>query len=96
MGMGGVLHSEITSVLYGQPNAPLLASFIGGLGGRDIPAEEFFQIASVLREAAEQGSAPPPRLLYTENELREVRKLQAIAQVERNEIKRDNGGQGSE
>jgi pyruvate ferredoxin oxidoreductase alpha subunit len=92
MGMGGVLQSEIASTLYGQPGAPLLASFIGGLGGRDIPAEEFFQIASVLRDAAEQGSAPPPRLLYTENELREVRKLQAIAQVERNELK----GQGDE
>ncbi len=92
MGMGGVLHSEVTSVLYGQPDAPLLASFIGGLGGRDIPAAEFFQIATVLREAAEQGSAPPPRLLYTENELREVRKLQAIASVEREVL----GGQGDE
>ncbi len=90
MGMGGVLHSEVTSVLYGQPHAPLLASFIGGLGGRDIPAEEFFQIATLLREAAEQGRAPPPRLLYTENELREVRKLQAIATVERSELK-ENG-----
>ncbi len=87
MGMGGVLHSEVASTLYGQTEAPLLASFIGGLGGRDIPAEEFFQIAAVLREAAEQGSAPPPRLLYTDNELREVRKLQAIAKVERSELK---------
>jgi pyruvate ferredoxin oxidoreductase alpha subunit len=87
MGMGGILHSEVTSVLYGQAESPLLASFIGGLGGRDIPIEEFFQIATVLREATEQGSAPPPRLLYTENELREIRKLQAIAKVERSELK---------
>jgi pyruvate ferredoxin oxidoreductase alpha subunit len=69
----------------------LLASFIGGLGGRDIPSEEFFQIATVLCEAAEQGSAPPPRLLYTENELREVRKLQAIASVERRELREKDG-----
>ncbi len=87
MGMGGVLHSEVAASLYGQSDAPLLASFIGGLGGRDISAEEFFQIATVLRDAAERGTAPPPRLLYTEGELREVRKLQAIAGVERNELR---------
>jgi pyruvate ferredoxin oxidoreductase alpha subunit len=92
MGMGGVLYSEVASSLYGQAEAPLLASFIGGLGGRDIPTEEFFQIATVLRQAAEEGSAPPPRLLYSEDELREVRKLQAIAKVERSELKE----QGSE
>ena len=28
---------------------------------------------------------PPPRLLYTEDELREIRKLQSIALVEREE-----------
>ncbi len=87
MGMGGVIYSEVASSLYGQSDAPLLASFIGGLGGRDISAEEFFQIAEVLKESAAQGTTPPPRLLYTENELREVRKLQAIAGVERYELR---------
>ncbi|MEN8179233.1 MAG: pyruvate synthase [Pseudomonadota bacterium] len=83
-GAGGVLHGEIAAALYGQPDAPpVLASFIGGLGGRDIPAEEFYQIAKVIRDAAEQGETPPPRLLYTGTELRETRKLQAIARVER-------------
>jgi len=86
MGMGGVLYSEVAMALYGQAGAPLLASFVGGLGGRDIAANEFYEMARVLRDAAEAGRAPPPRLLYTQNELREVRKLQAIAQVERNEL----------
>jgi pyruvate ferredoxin oxidoreductase alpha subunit len=86
MGKGGVLHTEVCEALYGQPNAPLLASFIGGLGGRDIPAEEFYAIAEVLRAAVMAGRAPPPRLLYTETELREMRKLQAIAHVERREL----------
>jgi pyruvate ferredoxin oxidoreductase alpha subunit len=86
MGKGGVLHTELCEALYGQPNAPLLASFIGGLGGRDIPAEEFYAIAGVLRAAVKVGRAPPPRLLYTETELREMRKLQAIAHVERREL----------
>ena len=91
MGMGGVLHSELASVLYGRNNAPpVLASFIGGLGGRDISTEEFFEIAQVLRQAVESGQTPPPRLLFTETELREVRKLQAIAQVERSQLGETN------
>ncbi|MFZ5508451.1 MAG: pyruvate synthase [Pseudomonadota bacterium] len=79
MGKGGVLHMEIASALYGQAGAPPLLSFVGGLGGRDVSAEEFYEIAEVMRRAAQEGTVPPPRLLYTEGELREVRKLQAIA-----------------
>jgi pyruvate ferredoxin oxidoreductase alpha subunit len=87
MGKGGVLHSEIASVLYGAPDAPpILASFIGGLGGRDISSEEFFEIASTLQQAIKDQQTPAPRLLYSETELREVRKLQAIAHVERQEL----------
>jgi pyruvate ferredoxin oxidoreductase alpha subunit len=86
-GKGGVLHGELASVLYGQPDAPpVLASFIGGLGGRDISAEEFYEIAAQTREVADSGRTPPPRLLYTEDELREVRKLQAIAHAERERL----------
>jgi pyruvate ferredoxin oxidoreductase alpha subunit len=79
MGFGGVLHAEVASALYGCPGAPPLLGFVGGLGGRDIPPEEFFEMARLAREAAETGTVPPPRMLYTEAELREVRKLQAIA-----------------
>ncbi len=87
MGMGGVLHSELTTILYGRNDAPaVLASFIGGLGGRDISTEEFFEIAQSVRQAFETGQTPAPRLLYTQTELREVRKLQAIAQVEREQL----------
>jgi len=87
MGMGGVLHSELAGALYGMADAPpILASFVGGLGGRDISQEEFFAMAEALREAADSGVTPPPRLLYTETELAEIRKLQAIAQVERHEL----------
>ena len=87
IGKGGVLHSELASVLYGHADAPpALVSFITGLGGRDVRLEEFFQMAEVTRMAAETGEVPPARLLYTETELREVRKLQAIARVEREEL----------
>ncbi|MEH6468523.1 MAG: hypothetical protein V7725_02790 [Porticoccus sp.] len=85
MGKGGVLHSELASALYDQPDAPVLASFIGGLGGRDISAEEFYQMVADTHKAVAEKTTPQPRLLYTENELREIRKLQAIAKVEREE-----------
>ena len=86
MGKGGVLHTETASALYSQSDAPILASFIGGLGGRDISAEEFYEIAATLQNAAKQNKTPEPRLLYTEAELRAMRKLQAIAHVEREEL----------
>jgi pyruvate ferredoxin oxidoreductase alpha subunit len=86
MGQGGVLHTELTSSLYGKPEAPgIIISFIGGLGGRDISAEEFYEMVSITRKAIASGDTPKPRLLYTDTELREVRKLQAIAIVEQEE-----------
>ena len=83
MGKGGVLHAEVASALYGEADAPaILTSFIGGLGGRDISPEELYQIVAETRKAIEDGRAPTPRLLYTRGELREIRKLQAIAEAE--------------
>ena len=86
MGMGGVLFAELAGALYGEPQAPLLASYVGGLGGRDLPQEEFFEIARELREALARETPPAPRLLYTADELRQMRKLQAVASAERDEI----------
>jgi pyruvate ferredoxin oxidoreductase alpha subunit len=87
IGKGGVLHSELTSALYGRSDTPkVLASFIGGLGGRDITQEEFFEMAKLLKDDTDKGEPPEPRLLYNENELRQIHKLQAIAHVEREEL----------
>lgn len=92
MGKGGILHSELCSALYGQPGAPpVLASFIGGLGGRDIGPEEFYAMANETLEAEAAGVPHVPRLLYKHSELREMRKLQAIAHVER-EVDVTTGG----
>jgi pyruvate ferredoxin oxidoreductase alpha subunit len=86
LGKGGVLYTELASALWGLDRGPkILASFVGGLGGRDIRSEEFYEMAEVTRKAVAEGRPPPPRLLYTEEELREVRKLQAIAVAERSE-----------
>ncbi len=86
LGKGGVLAAELASSLYGIPDGPCIVSFIGGLGGRDIAPEEFYEIARIARGAADTGVVPPPRLLYTAGELREMRKLQAIAAAERREL----------
>jgi pyruvate ferredoxin oxidoreductase alpha subunit len=86
LGRGGILHTEVAASLAGTSPAPLLLSYVGGLGGRDIGPEEFYAIARELRAAVEQGRAPPPRLLYTANELRELRKLQTLAGVERERL----------
>ena len=88
MGKGGVLYAELASALYGRPGAPVLVSFVGALGGRDIAAEEFYEMAKVALQAADEGVAPEPRLLYTAGELRELRNLQAIAGAERHTITR--------
>ena len=85
LGKGGVLHTELASCLYGTRDAPVLVSFVGGLGGRDISPAEFFEMADVTRKAAESGHTPAPRLLYTEQELDELRRLQDIALAERHD-----------
>jgi pyruvate ferredoxin oxidoreductase alpha subunit len=83
-GFGGVLHGELAAALAGMAAPPgALLNFIGGLGGRDIALEELFEIARLAGEAGDSGIVPPPRLLFTRAELREVRKLQAAAHVER-------------
>ncbi len=40
-GIGGPVCSEIKAALYQQPKRPKIFSFIGGLGGRDVPPEQF-------------------------------------------------------
>jgi pyruvate ferredoxin oxidoreductase alpha subunit len=91
MGKGGILPTELASALYGQPEAPpILASFVGGLGGRDIAAAEFYEMARVVQEAVQSGTTPAPRLLCTEEELRGIRALQTVACAGQP----DRGGEG--
>ncbi|HKI99283.1 MAG TPA: pyruvate synthase [bacterium] len=79
-GHGGVLHGDVLATLYqaGVPG-PVVAAFVGGLGGRDIALEEFAEMARVVRTAADAGKSPPARMLYTAEELRQTRALQAVA-----------------
>jgi pyruvate ferredoxin oxidoreductase alpha subunit len=56
-GPGGPVASEIRSALYGQPDAPRVVSFVGGLGGRDIMVEDFEKIVERGMEITEKGSS---------------------------------------
>ena len=62
-----------------------------GLGGRDISQQEFFEMINEIKQACDNGETLPTRLLYTKNELTEIRKLQAIALAEHAEINQQRG-----
>ncbi len=82
LGKGGILYTELASALYSMTDSqPVLVSFIGGLGGRDITREEFYEMVVVTMKAIETGKASPPRLLYSKEELMQMRGLQSIARV---------------
>jgi pyruvate ferredoxin oxidoreductase alpha subunit len=82
LGKGGILLTELSSALYGIPGAPpILAGFVGGLGGRNISNEEFFEIHKVVQRGVATGVCPAPQLLYTDEELRALRKMQSVARA---------------
>ncbi|MCX5908138.1 MAG: pyruvate ferredoxin oxidoreductase, partial [Deltaproteobacteria bacterium] len=43
-GVGGPVCSEIKAALYPQAKRPKIVSFIAGLGGRDVPPEQFVEM----------------------------------------------------
>jgi pyruvate ferredoxin oxidoreductase alpha subunit len=81
LGKGGILYTELCSALYSIADKPVLVSFIGGLGGRDITREEFYEMVAVTMKAVDTGEPPPPRLLYSKEELVQMKGLQSIAKV---------------
>ncbi len=79
-GKGGILYTEVSSVLYGiSSSPPILVSYIGGLGGRDITFNEFAAVADELKESVQTGKVPEPRLLFNHTELEQVKAMQKIA-----------------
>jgi pyruvate ferredoxin oxidoreductase alpha subunit len=79
VGLGGITYGEITAALYGKKDAPLLLSYIGGLGGKDISTAEFAQILEDLQQSEITGHALPPRLLYTDREAAQMNTFLQIA-----------------
>jgi pyruvate ferredoxin oxidoreductase alpha subunit len=46
---------EVKAALYGEEKRPRIASFVGGLGGRDVIPEEFVQMIKKGSELTEKG-----------------------------------------
>ncbi len=55
-GQGGPVCSEIKSALYDMPGKPKVVSFVGGLGGRDMSAEDFEYVFDRGKEIAQEHS----------------------------------------
>ena len=56
-GMGGVLHQELKSLLYGMENAPNVHGFLTGVGGVNVPPSTLENLIAVYGKA-EQTSQP--------------------------------------
>jgi pyruvate ferredoxin oxidoreductase alpha subunit len=68
VGFGGITYAELASALYAERHRPLLLSYVGGLGGKDLSSAEFDQILEDLQRSVANGQAMPSRLLYTDRE----------------------------
>lgn len=79
LGSGGIFYNEIAASLYNEPKRPVILSFIGGLGGKDISAAEFQKILGDTIRASGSGVVPETQLLYTEGEWEQMRHLLEIA-----------------
>jgi len=79
-GLGGILFHELAGTLA-APGAtpPVLRSFIGGLGGKDISSAEFDQILAVLESASPAAGLVEPELLFTQRDWELVRNRQEMA-----------------
>jgi pyruvate ferredoxin oxidoreductase alpha subunit len=55
-GPGGPVASEVRSALYDEKDRPVIVSFMGGLGGRDMLAKDFEYVIDHGREVAKEGS----------------------------------------
>ena len=79
IGKGGILYSEIASVICNEKEKPLLLSFISGLGGKNMSPSEFEFIFDAMINTEKTGIVPEPHLLYTETEWKEMERVKKIA-----------------
>jgi pyruvate/2-oxoacid:ferredoxin oxidoreductase alpha subunit len=56
-GVGGVLHQELRSALYGMKSAPHVHGYLAGVGGVNVPPE---RIVHFVREARASDAEPEP------------------------------------
>ena len=61
--MGGPVATEIARALYHLPERPVIHSFVYGLGGRDVPPENFYEVIEKMEWIA-KGNTPDRMVTY--------------------------------
>ena len=81
LGKAGVIYSELAEALYHLPERPkVLLSFIGGLGGADLPFGALRFMLDTLKEALRSGEVPRiPIWIYGEQEAAQMRRAMKVA-----------------
>jgi pyruvate ferredoxin oxidoreductase alpha subunit len=79
-GLGGIFFHEVAaSLAASRAGPPILRSFIGGLGGKDISQAEFDHVLRVMESARPADGPVPPEFLITAPEWQQVRSRLATA-----------------
>ena len=79
-GLGGILYQEVSGALASAgERVPVMRSFIGGLGGKDISQGEFDWVLEALDGAKPSDGPVPCQLLFTDAEYEQVRMALSIA-----------------
>jgi len=79
-GLGGILYQEVAGAVASAPERPpVMRSFIGGLGGKDISQAEFDRVLEVLDEAKPGEGPVPCELLFTDAEYQQVKTALRVA-----------------
>jgi pyruvate ferredoxin oxidoreductase alpha subunit len=79
-GLGGILYQEVAGALASTlERPPVMRSFIGGLGGKDISQAEFDRVLEVLDEAKPGDGSVSCELLFTDTEYQQVRTALSVA-----------------
>jgi pyruvate ferredoxin oxidoreductase alpha subunit len=58
-GPSNPLFSEVATTLYERGSRPLLQSFVAGLGGRDVPADDFKSMFGLVKDVVREGKSRP-------------------------------------
>lgn len=58
-GPSNPLFVDVATALYNSNKRPLLQSFVAGLGGRDVPQDDFRKMFSVLKDVVREGRPKP-------------------------------------
>ena len=79
-GAGGITYPEVLASLYHVKGRPgTVVPVIGGLGGKQLTADEMTSIFDVMIKTARDGKAPSTVYLMREDELERVKKAVAVA-----------------